>query len=97
MRSGTRASNAAISNGPITYELDGLQYVIVGAGDTLGAFVMNQVNVLRARAVLRATCRARAIPTSNPSPESEPESRVPNPSPNPSREPIPDPESRVRI
>jgi len=27
--------NAAISNGPITYELDGLQYVIVGANDTL--------------------------------------------------------------
>ena len=33
--------NAAVSNGPITYELDGLQYVIVGAGDTLWAFVMN--------------------------------------------------------
>ena len=34
--------NAAISNGPITYELDGLQYVIVGANDTLWAFVMNK-------------------------------------------------------
>jgi alcohol dehydrogenase (cytochrome c) len=34
--------NAAISNGPITYELDGLQYVIVGASDTLWAFVMNK-------------------------------------------------------
>ena len=32
---------SAVSNGPITYELDGLQYVIVGAGDTLWAFVMN--------------------------------------------------------
>ncbi len=30
-----------MSNGPITYELDGTQYVIVGAGDTLWAFVMN--------------------------------------------------------
>jgi alcohol dehydrogenase (cytochrome c) len=29
-----------VSNGPITYELDGLQYVIVGAGDTLWAFTM---------------------------------------------------------
>jgi alcohol dehydrogenase (cytochrome c) len=33
--------NGAISNGPITYELDGLQYVIVGASDTLWAFVKN--------------------------------------------------------
>ena len=31
---------AAVSNGPITYELDGTQYVVVGAGDTLFAFVM---------------------------------------------------------
>jgi alcohol dehydrogenase (cytochrome c) len=31
---------AAVSNGPITYELDGTQYVIVGAGDTLWAFAM---------------------------------------------------------
>ncbi len=34
--------NASVANGPITYELDGLQYVIVGAGDTLWAFVMNR-------------------------------------------------------
>jgi alcohol dehydrogenase (cytochrome c) len=31
-----------VSNGAITYTLDGLQYVIVGAGDTLWAFVMNE-------------------------------------------------------
>lgn len=31
---------SAVSNGPITYELDGTQYVIVGAGDTLWAFAM---------------------------------------------------------
>jgi alcohol dehydrogenase (cytochrome c) len=29
-----------VSNGPITYELDGTQYVIVAAGDTLWAFAM---------------------------------------------------------
>lgn len=29
-----------VSNGPITYELDGTQYVIVGADDTLWAFAM---------------------------------------------------------
>jgi acido-empty-quinoprotein group A len=33
---------AGVSNGPITYMLDGRQYVIVGAGDTLYAFVMRQ-------------------------------------------------------
>jgi alcohol dehydrogenase (cytochrome c) len=32
----------AVSNGPITYTLDGLQYVVVGAGDTLWAFVMHE-------------------------------------------------------
>ncbi len=32
----------SVSNGPITYELDGLQYVIAGAGDRLVAFVLNQ-------------------------------------------------------
>jgi alcohol dehydrogenase (cytochrome c) len=32
---------AGVSNGPITYTLDGLQYVMVGAGDTLWCFVMN--------------------------------------------------------
>lgn len=31
---------ASVSNGPITYELDGRQYVIVGAGDMLYAFVL---------------------------------------------------------
>ncbi len=34
--------NASVSNGAITYELDGNQYVIVGAGDSLWAFVMNE-------------------------------------------------------
>jgi alcohol dehydrogenase (cytochrome c) len=37
----TRLGNN-VSNGPITYELDGQQYIIVGAGDTLFAFVMNR-------------------------------------------------------
>jgi len=32
----------AVTNGPITYELDGLQYVIAGAGGRLVAFVLNQ-------------------------------------------------------
>ena len=32
---------SAISNGPISYQLDGIQYVIVGAGDTLFGFAMN--------------------------------------------------------
>jgi alcohol dehydrogenase (cytochrome c) len=32
---------AGVSNGPITYELDGLQYVVAAGGDTLWAFVMN--------------------------------------------------------
>ena len=31
----------AMSNGPITYELDGKQYLVVGAGDTMFGFVMN--------------------------------------------------------
>jgi alcohol dehydrogenase (cytochrome c) len=30
--------HAAISNGPITCELDGIQYVVVAANDTLYAF-----------------------------------------------------------
>jgi alcohol dehydrogenase (cytochrome c) len=34
--------NASVSNGAITYELDGNQYLIVGAGDTLWGFVMNE-------------------------------------------------------
>ncbi len=29
-----------VTNGPITYELDGAQYIVVGAGDTLYAFVI---------------------------------------------------------
>lgn len=31
---------SSVSNGPITYELDGTQYLIVGAGDSLFAFAM---------------------------------------------------------
>jgi alcohol dehydrogenase (cytochrome c) len=31
---------SGVANGPITYELDGTQYVVVGAGDTLYGFVM---------------------------------------------------------
>ncbi len=31
---------AAVSNGPMTYELDGVQYLVAGAGDTLFAFAM---------------------------------------------------------
>jgi alcohol dehydrogenase (cytochrome c) len=31
---------AAVSNGPITYELDGMQYVVVGAGDAVFGFVL---------------------------------------------------------
>lgn len=33
--------STGMSNGPITYELDGHQYLLVGAGDKLFAFVMN--------------------------------------------------------
>jgi alcohol dehydrogenase (cytochrome c) len=32
--------HTSVSNGPITYELDGIQYVVVGAGDSLYAFGM---------------------------------------------------------
>jgi alcohol dehydrogenase (cytochrome c) len=31
---------SAVGNGPITYELDGNQYLVAGAGDTLYGFVM---------------------------------------------------------
>ena len=31
---------ASVTNGPITYELDGTQYLVVAAGDSLFAFVM---------------------------------------------------------
>jgi alcohol dehydrogenase (cytochrome c) len=34
--------NSSVSNGPITYELDGQQYVVVGAGDTVWTFVLNK-------------------------------------------------------
>jgi alcohol dehydrogenase (cytochrome c) len=33
--------NGTISNGPITYELDGRQYVVAASGDTLWSFVLN--------------------------------------------------------
>jgi alcohol dehydrogenase (cytochrome c) len=33
--------NSSITNGPITYEIDGRQYVVAAAGDTLWSFVMN--------------------------------------------------------
>jgi alcohol dehydrogenase (cytochrome c) len=32
----------SVTNGAITYELDDRQYVVVGAGDKMFAFVMNQ-------------------------------------------------------
>jgi len=32
--------HTAMTNGPITYELDGVQYLVVGAGDSLYAFAM---------------------------------------------------------
>ncbi|MEO7191108.1 MAG: acido-empty-quinoprotein group A [Vicinamibacterales bacterium] len=31
-----------VTNGPITYELDGLQYVVAGAGARIAAFVLNE-------------------------------------------------------
>jgi alcohol dehydrogenase (cytochrome c) len=34
--------NKPVTNGAITYELDGLQYLVVGAGDKMFAFVMNE-------------------------------------------------------
>ena len=33
--------NASVANAPITYEMDGKQFVVVGAGDMLWAFVLN--------------------------------------------------------
>lgn len=39
--------NAPIANGPITFTLDGLQYVVVGAGDSLWSFVLNPPPVRR--------------------------------------------------
>ena len=35
---------AAVSNGPTTYLLDGTQYLVVGAGDTLWAFAMQHTH-----------------------------------------------------
>jgi alcohol dehydrogenase (cytochrome c) len=32
--------HTSISNGPITWEMDGMQYVSVGAGDSLYTFVL---------------------------------------------------------
>jgi alcohol dehydrogenase (cytochrome c) len=32
--------HTSMTNGPITYELDGLQYIVIGAGDSLYAFAM---------------------------------------------------------
>jgi len=34
--------HASISNGPITYELDGAQYVTVGAGDSVYTFALRK-------------------------------------------------------
>ena len=34
--------NAPVSNGPISYELDGKQYVVVAAADTMWSFVMHE-------------------------------------------------------
>jgi alcohol dehydrogenase (cytochrome c) len=34
--------HTSITNGPITYQLDGTQYVVVGAGDTLYAFTLRR-------------------------------------------------------
>jgi alcohol dehydrogenase (cytochrome c) len=34
--------HASVTNGPMTYELDGSQYVVVGAGDTLYGFAMGK-------------------------------------------------------
>ena len=33
--------NGPVTNGPITYELDGRQYVVAAADDTLWSFVLN--------------------------------------------------------
>jgi alcohol dehydrogenase (cytochrome c) len=32
--------HTSITNGPMTYELDGVQFVVVGAGDSLYAFAL---------------------------------------------------------
>jgi len=35
-------AHAPVSNGPISYELDGQQYIVVGAGNTLWSFAMKK-------------------------------------------------------
>jgi hypothetical protein len=42
--------HTSITNGPITYELDGIQYVVVGAGDSLYAFGLQKAPGLRPQA-----------------------------------------------
>jgi len=37
-----RLGSGSVTNGPITYELDGQQYVIAAAGSRMFAFVLNQ-------------------------------------------------------
>jgi acido-empty-quinoprotein group A len=44
---------AALSNGPITYELDGRQYLVVGAGDMLYAFTLPRQLETRAEQATR--------------------------------------------
>ena len=52
--------NTSISNGPITYELDGRQYVVAAAGDTLWTFVMNTpVNEVSDTTAYRSDTRPR--------------------------------------
>ena len=34
--------SAPLSNGPMTFELDGRQYIVIGAGDTLYCFGLNE-------------------------------------------------------
>ena len=53
-RCGTPILNGTITNGPITYELDGRQYVVAAAGDTLWAFVLNPRPSMREGASPRA-------------------------------------------
>src|SRR6185369_1604001 len=38
--------HASITNAPITYELDGVPYVVVGAGDSLYAFALTAIFIL---------------------------------------------------
>jgi acido-empty-quinoprotein group A len=45
---------SSVSNGPMTYELDGRQYLVVGAGDMLYAFTAPQTNSNRTEPAMRA-------------------------------------------